>query len=86
MRMNIVTQANIVRDCGGTLVAPELPSKQQWDAALNKEAGIEAALKRNGGCGVELYTFGRGSPFIRCGSSVTSFGKTKIAKCPACAG
>jgi len=83
--MNIVTQANVVRDCGGHLVAPELPSRKLWDAMLLCEDAQLQALIRNGGCGVALFTFGVGRPWVKCGSPLTGVdGQTKIQRCQQC--
>ena len=76
MRMNIVTQANIVRDVGGHLCAPELPSKEDWDAMLAKYAP---------GCGSPTHVSGTNGGLMPCGGRLTDLkGVTAQYFCASC--
>ena len=73
--MNAVLQANIVRDVGGYLVAPDLPSREEWNAHLEKYAP---------GCGAPTYVEGTNGGQTPCGSKITSLGQTEPYFCSAC--
>ena len=73
--MNIVMQANIVRDCGGILVAPELPSREVWNDMLKKYSP---------GCGSPTSVDGTNGGKMPCGGRLTQFGKTEQYFCAAC--
>lgn len=57
-QMNVVVQANIVRDSGGHLAAPSLPSPAEFAADLKRYAP---------GCGCPTRVMGTNGGFMRCG-------------------
>ena len=74
--MNVVLQANIVRDCGGILVAPELPSREAWSAMLKRYAP---------GCGSPTHVDGTNGGTMPCGATLKQLdGKVEQYFCAAC--
>lgn len=82
--MPLDIQAEIVIGLGGALRAPALPSREEFSRQLDREDAATQRMKDRGGCAEEMYSFGRGCQFVRCGSLVHAFGRTTVAKCRRC--
>lgn len=74
--MNAVIQANIVRDCGGTLVAPDLLSATALKQLLDDHAP---------GCGSPTRVSGTSGGMMRCGGQLKYLdGRVEQYFCAAC--
>lgn len=62
-------QRQAVADGGGHLAVFRF-DHEAWNKQLCRDEVVTSQLVVQGGCGEELYTFGRGSVWIRCGMVV----------------
>lgn len=71
-----------MRDLGGHLCCPELPSPQAFAAYLDRQEVLAASYAP--GCGRSIHVVGTNGGTMPCGALLTQFGKTNPYFCPAC--